>query len=362
MKGKISFYLSGSSRRYALTIPNGNDVMTKREFVRLVRAKLDADGHRDIAIERNWIDVDADGHPFLLRVPVGTELEVPLRPMEGLFEIGADDTDTQIGHYAKALVTLKRSEKTLVRYAGDVRRAANAEIATARAEGLDLLLKEVSFKPTRAYHLARADWKDAALHVLACVRVQHTSFNLRPTTSDLLVEEADDVAAEMLGLRVDQRERQAKLAEMELAGYDLMVDAITLDLLAAHGLDATEVLRDVWKRESLHLTVKLDVIDTRLSLMASDGVVTASIELENAYWNGEHLWFTDEALHTGHAEMAGKALGNLVSHPTFAARPITSVKPFGPKAERELIYFDISEKFYFDADTGRIWREERLAA
>lgn len=223
---------------------------SNREFIAMTRAELALMGRQDVAIERSWIDEEEPGYPFLLHVPVGMELTVPLKAMDGFFHTRTDeDRKWYAVEFAKALVNLKSAEAMLLKYARDVRRAANAAVAAARADGLDILLDRVSFKPTYAYHLTDKAWKDAALHVLAAVTIRHTSFYLRPTTSNLWVEEAADVVKELASILDEQRARQARLAEMDALGADLIVDQITLDLLAAHGLDAGEVLERVWKKQ-----------------------------------------------------------------------------------------------------------------
>lgn len=330
---------------------------TNREFVRMVRAELAAGGH-DVTIERNWIDEDTPGEPFLLMVPVGTQFVVPVKAMDGFFLARTDeDRSWHAREFAKALVNLKSAEETLEKYARDVRRAANAAIAAARAGGLDILLENVGFKPTYAYHLTNASWKEAAYHVLGAVTVRHTSFYLRPTTSELWVEEPADINSELESILKDQSERQQRIAEMEAQGADLIVDPITLDLLAAHGIDAEDALRQVWKNQHVGFKVNHLGHDTTLSLLSSEGRVTASIALYDAIWNGEHLWLTRDRA-SDYGDFVGKSLGNLVPHPVFKSRRVVA-------ADKRQIYhfmFDLSEKVFFDGDTGRIWREERLAA
>lgn len=332
---------------------------TNREFVAMVRVELAAAGRPDVAIERSWIDEDEPGYPFLLHVPVGTELSIPLKAMQGFFETRTDeDRKWYAVEFAKALINLRSAEAMLTRYARDVRKAANAAVATARANGLDVLLDRVGFKPTYAYHLTQKDWKDAAFHVLANVTFRHTSFYLRRETSCVYVEEPADVGKELASILEDQRERQDRIAELDAQGCDLLVDGITLDLLAAHGLDAAETLTAVWKKQCLNLKVQHQGQDVSLSLITSGGYATASIMLPEAFWNGEHMWLCGDEHMNDHKGLIGKSLGDLVPHPVFTSRPVVDV--FNRHADH--IVFDLSDKHMFDADTGRIWREERLAA
>ncbi|SEL80488.1 hypothetical protein SAMN05216382_2685 [Sphingomonas palmae] len=336
---------------------NGN--FSNREIISMIRNRLDEAGHADVTVSRLWIDEDTVGYPFLLHVPVGAELTVPLRPREDIaYANDAEAIGRHAGHFAAALINLKRAEKMLGKYARDVRRAAVSEIAAARAEGLDILLERVGFKPTYAYHLTHSSWKEAALHILGEVTVRHTSFYLRPETSVLWVEEPADVARELEDLKEEQRGRQDEVVELEARGFDLEVDAITLDLLNAHGLDAAAVLREVWKEQCVNLRVEDRGRETHLSLVSFSGKVTASFELENAYWNGEHLWFTGDEQAKDYKHLVGQPLGESVRHPVFASRRVVDVV----HRHADHIVLDLSEKVLFDADTGRLFREEVLAA
>lgn len=334
--------------------------ISHRDFIRHVRAKLDACGHADIAISRQWIDESTPGEAFLLNVPVGTDLVVPLMPTVGLFERSVAEADREIGQFAKALVNLRAAEKMLATYVRDVRRAASQEIAAARAAGLDLLLEGVDLRPTYAVHLTHKSWKEAAGNVLASVRVRNTSFLLRPETTELLVVEPAEAADEIAALRGQQRERQERLVQLDRMGADLEFDVVTLELLEAHGLEASAVLQRVWHEQCVELTVQHLGRDAKLSLTSFEGRLRASLELEDAYWNGEHLWFLKEELYTGHADASGKLLGDRVQHPVLARQLVSKVVPH--PAGRELVFLDLSDKLLFDADTGRIWRREHLAA
>ena len=332
---------------------------TNRQFVEMVRAELAAAGRTDVTIERSWIDEDEPGYSFLLRVPVGTELSLPLRPMENFFETRShEDRKWHAVEFANALINIRSAEAMLLKYARDVRRSANAAVAAARADGLDILLDRVGFKPTYAYHMTQKAWKDAALHVLAAVTIRNMSFYLRPETTGLWVEEPADIVGEMASLLEEQRERQIRLAELEAQGCDLIVDQITLDLLAAHGLDAEEVLARVWKKQCVNLIVEHNGREASLSLVTSNGEANASIILDDAIWNGQHLWFTGDEHMKDHKHLIGGSVGDLVRHPVFASRPIIDV--FHRHADH--VVFDLSRKVMFDADTGRLWSEDRLAA
>lgn len=332
---------------------------SNRQFIAMIRSALDEAGHGGIGISRQWIDEESQEHPYQLHVPVGSALSLALLPLDDFLDVkNSDDLMQHAREFALALANLSRAEQMLEKYARDIRKAAATEIAAARAEGLDLVVDGVGFKPTYAHHLAGQDWKDAALSILAAVKVRNTSFYLRPKVSEVWVEETTDMAKELAHIIEDQRERQASIQRLEALGADLIVDTITLDLLKAHALDASEVLTEVWKKQCVNLQVEHLGRPTSLSLVSCDGEVTASLKLDEAYWNGRHLWLRDDTRASGNGGLVGKSLGALVQHPVFSERPIIAVD------DRRIDHFvfDLSEKAMFDADTGRIWREERLAA
>lgn len=342
----------------------GDSTMSNRRIIELVRASLDQMGHQDIAVDRQWIDEDTPGEPFLLNVPVGADLIVPLRALSGFLEVGANERMSDyVRHFAGALVNLRRAERMLGKYSRDVRRAALRAITDARADGLDVQLAGVGFKPTYAWHLSGSSWKDAASHVLAVVEVRCTSFYLQPEVARIIVEEPEDVAHELETLLDEQRERQARLVELGAAGADLVIDGITLDLLRMHVSDVAGALREVWRRQHLSLPIQIDGFDTNLSLITSDGSLESGLQTPEAYWNGRYLWMTGKDPENG-LDLVGKTLAGRVSDPTLSSRPLVRIERADGRPQwRDLFHFDMSDRYLFDADTGRIWpMEARLAA
>lgn len=341
---------------------NPSVTMTNREFIALVRAKLDTADRQDVAIDRLWIDEDEPGYSFLLNVPVGPELVVPLKPTNDFFDCPTGNLDWHIDYFATALINLKSAEKMLTTYAQDIRREARKQIAAARAEGLDVSIVNVGFKPTYAWHMSGKDWRAAAYHVLAEIKLRHTSFFLRPKTSSIWVEQPSNVAMEIEPLLKEQRDRQARLAEMNAKGADLELDAITLDLLAAHGLDAVEILTKLWKTQCVNLKIQHLGRDAKLSLISSNGKVTAGIVLENAFWNGKHLWFPQGCSQTNYEDLVGKTLVGLIDHPAFGSHVVVKVESGREHGRPDLIHIDLSRKLLFDADSGRIWPQHNCLA
>tara|TARA_R110000868_G_scaffold411785_1_gene710584 strand:- start:65719 stop:66756 length:1038 start_codon:yes stop_codon:yes gene_type:complete len=336
--------------------------ITNRGVIALIRAKLDAEGHSDVAVSRQWIDEDTPGEPFLLNVPLGTELFVPLRAMEGFFNIqDQEDADWHASLFAQALVNLQKATKMLLTYAAKVKKEALAQVAAARADGLDIQFSGISFKSTYVRALSGMDWKEAAFGVLAEVSIRNTSFHLQPEVSSFCVEEAVDVADEMADLLKDQRERQQRLEELERAGFDLTVDQITIDLLEAHELDVTQTLRRAWKKQCVNRKITFGEQEGTVSIHTSDGVVGSSLQLGELCWNGEYAWFHGEKGEQDLRGLLGKTLAGLTSHPVFCALPITNIVHHDAGV-RDLFYFDMSQVRTFDADSGDLGEEQRLAA
>lgn len=330
-----------------------------RQFVAMVRSALDAADHPEIAFRRQWIDDAPQKYPFLVHVPVGPTLSIPLRPLDNIFDHGSNEAlERNSEEFALALINLKQAEKLIEKYVRGVRTAATAEIANAQAEGIDILLDSVGLTATYARQLTFTDWREAVQRVPATIKIRSTSFFLQPEVAEIIIRNPADVADEFTTIRKDQWKRLQKLAELEQLGADLVVDTLTLDLLAAHSIDAVEALRDVCRSQCINLKVQHLGRETLLSLISSGGKVTASMALEDAHWNGEFLWLRDEALVDRNSDLAGKSLGDLVRHPVFSSRPIVSHE----HRHTAHFTFDLSEKVHFDAETGRIWREERLAA
>lgn len=334
-----------------------------RDFIDRIRAGLGEAGHPEIAVSRLWVDEDTPGEPFLLHVPVGPELRIPLRPRR---EFSQPDRaalyEGEISDFVRALINLTRAERSLRRYAKGVHRTVVSAIDAARADGLDVQVAGISFATVYAGHLSYPDWRDAAQHVLAEVMVRHTSFCLQPETSSFVIEEPECIADELRSIFEEQRERQDRLAELEHRGADVEVDAITLDILRACGLDPVQALRDVCKRQSLTFQPTAESGAKWLSLSSIDGNVTVALKIaDQAAWNGEYLWFLDETRSHNLEHLAGKTLGDLLKHPVFTSRPIAHVEGRGD-AGRDLIYFDLADRLLFDAESGRLWRTEQPLA
>jgi hypothetical protein len=274
----------------------------------------------------------------------------------------ADETDIaaergrDAAFFAKALINLDAAENMLIEYASEIRRAAVAAVEAARANGLDIQLEKVGFRPVSAWQLTGGNWKQAAYHVMAAVTVRHTSAYLRQETTTFWVEEPGDVAKQMDDLVKEQRFRQIRVAQLEAVGADFLVDQITLDILEAHGLVAKEVLAGVTNIHSTALTVHHEGQDVRLSLINHLGKVTISMATEDAVWNGEYLWFLGDEEMKDHKHLIGKSLGHLLRHPAFASRLVADVV----RSNVDLVIFEPSRRLFFDADSGRIWEDETL--
>lgn len=333
--------------------------LSTREFIDRLRSELAAAGRPDIKVQRNWLQRDEAGDRFALYVPVGAEAVVPLcLPHEADEAAMSAAQGEHAAVFAKALINVNAAEKRLGKYLGEIRQAASAAVEAARINGLDIKLEKVGFYPVSALHLTGRNCNAAADYVLAAVTVRHLAHHLRPDETTFRVEEAADVAREMDGVLEDQRERQDRLADLEAAKADLVVDQITLDLLEAHEIDPAVILAKLSEQPSSTIIVQHDGRDLPLLLMNYLGEATITVAMQDAVWNGEYLWFLGDEEMKDHKHLVGKSLGALVRHPVFASRAITKVE----RGYTDHIHFDLSDKMLFDADTGRFWRDRKLVA
>lgn len=85
-------------------------------------------------------------------MPFGPDLIVPVRPREGFGSpVATDSPERSDGFFVRALVNLKDAAQSLRGYAAEIRAAADEQIAQARANGVDLTLIGVGFKPASVY-------------------------------------------------------------------------------------------------------------------------------------------------------------------------------------------------------------------
>ncbi len=327
-----------------------------RDFVAMIREALDAAGRPDVRADALWIDDDITDVPLILNVPVGPDLVLPVRPCGGFASVNGE-LDRHVDMFVKALINLKHAEATLGEYAEEIRKAAREQIAQARAEGLELMLDGIDLKPTNVFYLTWDEWRDAADHVLAAVRVRRLSHSLRFEIEELWVEDAEVLEQELERIKDEQREREHILTELVAAGADARVDSITLDLLRAHGLDVAQALRQICKGQS----IKVDLPDMGGCLLFRNinGWVSETAHFGQVKWNGEHLWFGGENEPHDLDGLVGNQLGDRVADPTFARLRIAAVTAY-PGAPK-FISFEASS-FLIDAQTGRIWQEERMPA
>lgn len=332
-----------------------------QRFVERVRRQLDADGQHDIPISRQWIDQETPGYRFHLHVPIGAELLLSLKPLENLYRFSDPSVmERHVKDFASALLTLRKVERKLIKYSRDMRRAAADVITDARAQGLDLLLVDVGFKPTYASHLTYASLQDSLSHILAVVKVRQTSGCLRPELTEIVIEEPEDVIHELEEVIEEQRARQGRLAQLDAIGADLVVDAITLDLLRAHVPDVEEVLREAWRNEGVSVPVVLEGHDTWLRLMTINGTVESSLDLKDVFWSEGHVHLLGVNAENG-LDLVGKTLVGKVKHPVLSSYKVVHIdRSFTGSGGSDGYQLDQSKSFLFNADTGRIWPNAEL--
>lgn len=328
-----------------------------RELIAKTRAGLDAAGHQDVRVDGLWIDEDRSAPSPTLDVPIGADMVLPLEPLTDGTAPPSVVVDEFARHLVQALPNVLRAGPSLRRYAAAVRRAAVREIEAARADGLELLLESVTLRPTSAWLLTGADWRSAADHVLAEVRVRRLSFHLRQEVIAVVVGEPKEVTKELAPIREQQGERQRRAAELAALGADLEVDGITLDLLRVAGLPLVELLRRARSEQCVNVAADHQEGAAGLALLNSDGRVTASMRQDGLFWNGERMWGPFRVEPERIPGLIGAEASTLVAHPAFASARIVSIAG-DEHPEMDVIRFE-TPMHLFDASSGRVWPSGR---
>lgn len=330
-----------------------------RKFVDDIRQNLDELGNADIMLRPSWLIERDKGDPFSLEVPVGPDLVVSLRPRhiegkEAASEIWVREAET----FSSALVTLKAGENTLVSYADEMRDAAVDEVRKAQADGLDIRLAGIGFKPAYAHTLDRTDREDALNYIIAEVKLEVTSYDLKREIVSLTLDEPEDVVSAIQEHANVQRERQCREDELHDCGADLEISDIGIDILRLAGRRPEQILADLHRRGSEDIVLEGGI---RIGVMQDSGLVEVSLETEEIYWNGKVLQIRKKS-EIDHAEdLPARPLSELITDRVFAGRPVSHITNHG---EGDTVYYFDETRFYFDASAMRIWdkNEERRKA
>ncbi|MDG5750454.1 hypothetical protein P8R33_04990 [Qipengyuania sp. XHP0211] len=324
------------------------------DFATRVRKELALAGHGDVACRTAWLSRATQGDPFQMNVPVASDLVITIRPsVAGRRTARDEDWTLEARAFASALITLDQGKDSLAEYARTMRAAAMREIDSARALGLDIRLAAVGFMPCRAHTLDREDRQEALDYVICEIQVEMTSYSLGREILFLTIEEPEDVPA-AVGEHLDiQKERQAREDELEEFGADLEISDISLEILDLTGRPPHEILRDLLERNER--VIKLDG-DVRIGLTNDFGVVEVSLETEELLWNGKSLQLRNGAGPLEPSTITGKSLGEHISDPVFASRPINFCTTYGG-SQSHFLYDE--ERSYIDLTDGRHWKVER---
>ncbi|MCI4652611.1 hypothetical protein [Sphingomonas aquatilis] len=319
-------------------------------------------GHSGIDLHRGWFEAVTDdaGYPDLVAtVPIGRDLSLRIVARDRGCEDLATHADRFAAELVAALVNVEAAKWSLRRYAGSVRRAALAVIEESRSTGLELSLVGVTFKSTRAFHLTHSDWRVAADYILAEVLVEGLDDSLRPIVHKLIVEEADDVADEILSLHDDQREYQKARDVLRRQGASVRVDEITLRHLARYGLDQLEALRAVLVHGHVNLPVtKRDGSAGKLFLRNYSGLVMSHVIDDTDFvWMGDQLILEGASRPANLPALVGRPVSDVCPDDLYAGMTITAVSQPGAR-----ISLCLHQPVHLvDLDAGRVW-EQKLAA
>ena len=265
-----------------------------------------------------------------------------------LSELGARFAD----ELPAALVNVASARWNLRRYAGSMRRAAMAAIDASLTLGLELSLVGVTFKRTRAFHLGQTDWREAADHVIAEVHVGGLDHDLRPTVHELIIDNPEDIAREIMALHDDQLEYQDALNALRRRGASVGVDEVTLRHLDRYGLDRLDTLRAVFRDGHANLEVtKTNGTVGKLHIGSSLGVIRSHI-----IDNRDYVWLLDRLSFEGASPP--EDLGVLVDQLVSAVRPdeLYAGMTIGVPDRRYRNEVTIDQPIHFvNLETGRFW-------
>ena len=330
-----------------------------RKFVDDIRQNLDELENADIMLRPSWLIERGSGDPFSREVPVGPALVVSLRPRhiqgkEAASELWFREANT----FASALVTLKAGENTLVSYADEMRHAAIDEVRKAQADGLDIRLAGIGFKPAYAHTLDRTDREDALNYIIAEVKLEVTSYDLKREIVSLTLDEPEDVASAIQEHANVQRERQGREDELHECGADLEISDIGIDILRLAGRRPEEILADLYRRGAEDIVLEGGI---RIGVMQDTGLVEVSLETEEIYWNGKVLQLRKKREIDNAEDLPARPLSEQITDRVFAGRPVSHMTNHG--GGDTAYYFD-ETRFYFDASAMRIWtkNEDRRKA
>jgi hypothetical protein len=328
-----------------------------RSLARRVTHLLQSSGNADVRFERRWM-ASGDGDLISVQAPIGPELSISLRPRsQDSRMLTLEEIDCFAEDIAVALVTLKKAQKVVRRYAAQMRQAALATLDELNSQGLDMQLTRVGFMPLRARDLSLPDWRDSASRIVCCLDIRHAADWQGFETTTLTIDEPDEVDDEIRSLGIDVDSNQARCAALDAAGIDLVLDSISLDILASHDIDPVSALRALVNSNKAVMKHETNDPAIELYLDRSGEYVTIKILTAKAFWDGKMLVFE-----TADASLSdlkpGCSLGALFPHPAFQARPIELSADIG----KPIVTFALDRRVRFNAFEGKIWTEEAAAA
>lgn len=314
----------------------------KHAFAKVIQACLAA-RDSDAIFRTCWIKEDAEGRPFIVEVPIGMEHRI------FLYSRSVDWTDTQAAQregerYAKALINLRKAEKSLLRYVGGIRAEARRKINDGRDEGLDVRLSKVDFRTTCVNLLAFDDWRMAANYVLCDVYVEGFGFDLERETTAVAVEEREDVADALQGYFDDQEELESKIAELDRLAADFWIDDLELALLRDSGVDIADTMRRLKNEDALEIDLAQN---QSLTITKCRGVVRMMLDGPEYWWNGTTIYSKDR-----NRDQPVNAPSDITEHPVLTRQPVESSS--GNEFNRSFV-FTRGDRSLVDADAGRIW-------
>lgn len=330
----------------------------RREFVRRVRVSLAAKGEGDMMLRPSWFLPGEGARMFVLNAPIGSDLVVHILPHPTLrYDASLDEWNYEAGIFANALINLRKGEKTLKRRANRVLAAARREVCKAREQGLDIRLLGASFKDVESSHVGGENWREAIDYILPAARCELTDASLARCEWPIIIDNDynlnEDMAKEISDLIAKQEEYQETEDRLEIAGIDLEISDISLEILRHAELDPSQVLRNLLENGSHEIILSDESV---IFITRAAGLAKVSLRTAKAFWNGA-------LLNTGNEDGLkplpnADGFGCSVMDKIFGNKTVSMTADLAPVIR----VFGFEESlFFFDARSGNIWAPDQRA-
>lgn len=336
---------------------NGGEVGAAERLAAEVRARLEAAGHSATRFEDKWIRselVAEGGTRQVVRVPIVHGWNLTLHPT-GMTEQAPDDVSVSsfAADVAAALPSIRREGRRLARRLGTIARVSHELSAATNAKGSMVRADLPAPVPIHAASLANYRGLEALRSVRIAQAVTGLDVELEAETRMVEVDRAEELAIALGSWLDEQPERHRRFLLSRAPGPHVQVDALTVELIEAGGLDPVEVMRRFTRTWQTHVDVVWNDQPRRIFLVSHGSLVESQMCFDegrhHTYWHARVL-AVENSRRKARAARPGASAASIVDHPAFRERTIVSVEP-GWKGGSCLIRLD-EPLLDFDADVG----------